>query len=676
MRFRDLFRAKPSAPAPDTEAMLRAGQALVESNRLTEALQQYDTLIQLRPDCAEGYYKRGNVYNRMGRWPEALAEYDRAVALNPDYAYAFCNRGTVLERLKRWGEALSSYDRALALNPNDAFAHYNRASVLRELQRPEEALASYDQAIALNGGYVEAYVNRGHLLHKSGRHEQAAASYSKAIELCPYPLQTPPGAVAALQPEQKFLLGQKRFVLLQVCDWRGLSADIEQIAAGLQRQLPVIFPIPALAMLSDSSLQRAAAECWAREAAPPDPALGPIATRPRAAQDLRPEQGSRSAQGSRSERIRVGYFSSDYRMHPVAYLAAGLFEQHDRSRFELIAFSFGPETQDPMRVRTSKAFDRFIDINARSDVEVATLARELKIDIAVDLNGVTEHSRTKVFALRAAPLQVNYLGYAGTMGAPYMDYLIADGVVVPRARQRDCVEKIIYLPGSFMPFDSGYAISARTFTREELGLPRTGVVFCCFNNTFKFTPEIFATWMRILQRREGSVLWLSYVNATAANNLKQTAVRSGIDERRLIFATRLESLPEHLARLRVADLFLDTFPYNAHATSMDALWAGLPVLTCGGASFASRVASSLLSAVGLPELVTRSLQEYEELALSLSAQPERLVRIRDILARNRLTSSLFDTTQYVKKLETAYEAIYNRHLSGAPPDHINEELAT
>lgn len=663
MKFRDLFRPKqpqapeplpPAQPARDLEALLRAGQVLVESGRLPEALRHYDALLDAYPDSAEGHYKRGNVYNRMGRWPEALAGYDRAVALDPHYAYAFCNRGTVLERLQRWTEALESYDRAVALNSKDAFAYYNRASVLRELQRPQEALASYDQAIALNGGYVEAYVNRGHLLHKSGRHEEAAASYAKAIELCPYPNDTG----SSLRLEQKFLLGQKRFVLMQVCDWRDWSADGEQIAAGLRRRLPMIFPMPALALSSDPTLHRVAAECWAREEAPPDATLGPIAPRPRA------------------DKIRVGYFSSDYRAHPVAYLAAGLFEQHDRSRFELTAFSFGPDTQDEMRVRTSRAFDRFIDINSRSDVEVATLARELKIDIAVDLNGVTEHSRTKVFALRAAPIQVNYLGYASTMGAPYMDYMIADGVIVPRARQSDYVEKIIYLPDSFMPFDSSYAISGKTFTREELELPRTGVVFCCFNNAYKITPEVFAAWMSILRRREGSVLWLSYVNAVAASHLKQAAERAGIDARRLIFAQRLDSLPEHLARIKVADLFLDTHPYNAHATSMDALWAGLPVLTCQGESFASRVASSLLNAVGLPELVTRSLSEYEELAVSLSGDPGRLAAIRATLARNRSSHPLFDTRQYVRKLESAYEAIYNRQLAGAAPDHIHEELAS
>lgn len=403
----------------------------LQSGALEEALQRYTALIEHRPDLAESHYKLGNAYNRLGRWSEALASYGRAVALDPQYANAFCNRGTVLERLEHWGEALTSYDRALALNPGDAFACYNRAGVLRELKRFDEAIAGYDQAIELNSGYVEAYVNRGHLLLKLSRQTQAAASYAKAIELAPYPTQPDPATgVAAVRPEQRYLLGLKRQTLMQSCDWQGMDTDLEQIALGLRNQLPVTLPLAALVMLPDPALHRAAAESWIREEAPPDPALGAIPARPR------------------SPKIRVGYFSADFRTHPVAYLTAGLFEHHDRSRFELTAFSFGPGTDDPMRARMSKAFDRFLDVSDRTDVEVASLARELEIDIAVNLNGITEFSRSRVFALRAAPLQINYLGYPGTMGAPFMDYLIADGVVVPRAQQRHYGEGILYLPGA------------------------------------------------------------------------------------------------------------------------------------------------------------------------------------------------------------------------------------
>ena len=677
MKIRDLFRSKRSealepvvAAAPEAssasstpgadrnwESLYAQASTALQSGALDEAIQRYDALIALRPDFAESYYKLGNAYNRLGRWPEALAAYDRAVAVDPQYANAFCNRGTVLERLERWDDALESYDRALALNPGDAFAYYNRAGVLRELQRFDEAITGYDRAIALNSGYVAAYVNRGHLLLKLARQAPAAASYDKAIELSYNSARSGPaaGGPAGLRPEQRYLPGLRRQALMQICDWQGIDADRERIAAGLRKQLPVTLPLVALTMLPDPTLHRAAAESWILEEAPPNPSLGTIPTR-----TLRPPK------------IRVGYFSADFRTHPVAYLTAGMFEQHDRSKFELTAFAFGPETNDSMRARMSKAFDRFIDVRARTDAEVAALARDLEIDIAVNLNGITEFSRTGIFALRAAPLQLNYLGYPGTMGAPFMDYIIADGVVVSRAQQRHYRESILYLPDSFMPFDSSYPIASRQFTREELGLPDTALVYCCFNNIFKLTPEVFGAWMRILARHPDSVLWLSHTNATAVGNLRKEASQRGVDARRLVFAERLDSLPEHLARLRSADLFLDTFPYNAHATALDALWAGVPVLTYAGESFASRVAASLLSVVGLPELITSSLVEYEGLAVSLAADRERLGQLRTTLAQNRSTTSLFDTARYVSNLESAYETIYARHLSGAPPSHVND----
>jgi predicted O-linked N-acetylglucosamine transferase (SPINDLY family) len=323
-------------------------------------------------------------------------------------------------------------------------------------------------------------------------------------------------------------------------------------------------------------------------------------------------------------------------------------------------------------VRLAKAFDRFIDVRQRSNLEVAVLARELGIDIAVDLNGFTAHRRTEIFALRAAPIQINFLGYPGTMGAQFMDYLIADKTVIPRAQQAHYAEQIVYLPNSFMPFDSNYSVSDRIFTREELGLPPTGFVFCCFNNNYKIMPAVFDRWMRILSRVEGSVLWLSQANATAIGNLRKEAERRGVAGARLIFAERIQSPSEHLARLKAADLFLDTFPYNAHATAMDALWAGVPLLTYAGQSFASRVAASLLCTAGLPELVADSAEQYEEKAVQLAQDSTRITAARRKLALR--DAPLFDTELYTRNIESAYEAIYRRFQSGLPPAHINQQL--
>ena len=572
----------------DSASLNDLASIALKAGRLDEAVRHCSTLIERRPDFAEGYYKRGNAFNRLGRWSAALSDYDRAVTLATEYANAFCNRGTVLECLQRWEEALTSYERAIVLNPGDAFSHYNRAGVLKELKRLEDAVGSYDQAIALNEGYVEAYVNRGHVLQRLGRLEEAAASYGRAPNCIPMPpASSQDGEPAILAPEQKCVLGLRRQVRMQICDWRDMDADLNGLADLLRSHLHVCLPFPALALLDSPSLQRAAAENWIREECPPDVALGAIPKRPRSA------------------RIKVGYFSADFRSHPVSLLAAGLFEHHDRARFEVTAFAFGPEANDALQARLMKAFDRFIDVRRRSDIEVAGLARELGIDIAVDLNGITEHCRSKIFALRAAPIQVNYLGYPGTMGAPYMDYLVGDRNVIPQAQRAHYAEKIIYLPDSFIPFDSSYAIADRRFTREELGLPGEGLVFCCFNNTYKITPTIFDSWMRILTRIEKSVLWLSQANPTAARNLRTEAARRGVDPQRLIFAERWASLPEHVARLRAADLFLDTLPYNAHATALDALWAGLPVLTYAGEGFASRVAASLLRSIGFARTYRR-----------------------------------------------------------------------
>jgi predicted O-linked N-acetylglucosamine transferase (SPINDLY family) len=358
------------------------------------------------------------------------------------------------------------------------------------------------------------------------------------------------------------------------------------------------------------------------------------------------------------DKIRLGYYSADFHSHATAYLAAELFERHDRERFEVVAFSFGPSRpEDPMQRRLRGAFDEFLEVDRLSDAEVVRLSREREIDIAVDLKGFTQNERHRIFAYRAAPVQVNYLGYPGTLGAPYMDYLVADPILIPEMSREHYAEKIAYLPHSYQPNDRHRPIAERVFTRAELGLPEAGFVFCCFNNAYKITPETFDSWMRILQRVEGSVLWL----LAGSENLRREAQARGVSGRRLVFAGRMD-LPEHLARLRLADLFLDTLPYNAHTTASDALWAGLPVLTCLGESFAGRVAASLLNAVGLPELITHSREQYEALA----CDPRRLGELRARLAENRSRAPLFDTALFTRHLEDAYLQMYRREQ----PEHL------
>jgi protein O-GlcNAc transferase len=660
---------------------------------------------------AEEHYQRANAHNRLGQWQDAVCHYDQAIALDASHANANCNRGTALQHLGRPEEALASYERAVTLNPQDSLALYNCGSLLKDMRRLDGALASYERCIALKPDYVEAHINRGNVLQELERHEAAVASYDKAIELRPMfaeafqnrgfslvQLRQFEAAVAsydraielspdyaqayqgrlyalvnlgrfeaaiesydralAADPDQRYLAGMRLHAKMQICDWDDFASQLARLEDGLRDGKPLSPPFPLLSAVDSPLLHRTAAELWVRDQCPPDASLGPLARR------------------QRGEKIRIGYFSADFRNHAVALSTVELFEAHNRARFEIIAFALGPHANDSVRARLENAFDRFIDVRDQSDVEVAALARQIGVDIAVDLGGFTEFCRTKIFASRAAPVQINFLGYPGTMGAPYMDYLIADQIVVPPDEVRHYREKMIYLPNSYLPHDSTSQMARRVLTRDELGLPPQGTVFCCFNKKYKITPQVFESWMRVLARAEGSVLWLSRDNDVAVKNLQRRAASSGIDASRLIFADRVESLAEHLARHRAADLFLDTFPYNAHATATDALWAGLPVLTLLGKTFASRVSASLLTSIGLPELIAQSFDEYEQIAIELARDPLRLNECKQKLAHNRLTTPLFDTPRFAANLQNAFTMIHDRHLAGLPSDHIHVQEET
>jgi len=612
--------------------------ALVALGRQEAALKALSEAIALKPDHFESYVTRGNVLLDLKRHPAAIEDYDAAVALNPAHALCYLvysSRGFALKELKRFAEALTSYEQAIRLKSDEVEAHLNRCGVLQELQRHEEALAGCEQAIALDPGRAEAFQVRAFSLLNLSRYEDAIASFDQSI---------------ALKPTQKYLLGYRRHVQMLICQWDHLDEDLLALQRGIEADQPLLPPFAGLALFDSAPLQRKIAEIWMRNESLPDDSLGADAPRPR------------------RDQIRIGYFSADFRDHPVAWLAAELFETHDRARFEITAFAYGPEADDSMRDRLESAFDRFIDVTDKSDLEVASLARELKIDIAVDLGGFTEHARMKIFALRPAPLQLSYLGYLGTLGVPYMDYLLADTTIIPAADRPHYAEKIIYLP-SYQVNDSQRRVAEQKITRAELGLPAEGFVFACFNSNYKIMPAVFSIWMKILQRVPGSVLYLYAANDIVARNLINEAERRGVPGHRLIFGRHFKR-EAYLARFRTMDLFLDTLPYNAGTTASDALWAGLPVLTCAGNSFAGRVAASLLRAIELPELVTTSAAAYEELAVDLGRNPERLAGIRQKLAANRLTTRLFDTPRFARHLEDAYTQIYERHLNSLPPEHI------
>jgi protein O-GlcNAc transferase len=657
------------------EGYFYRGQVLQEMGRFEVAVASYDKTIALTPDHLSPYLahsSRGFALAGLKRFDEALAAFEQAIALNSDYFEAYCGRGHVLQELRRYAAAVASYDEAIALDPDDLRAHLaysSRGFALKDLKRFEEALASYDRAIALSDDDVEVHINRGCVLQEMARHEAAIASFDRAIVLKPDRVEAHQGrgfslinrgrheaAIAsfdqaiALKADQKFLLGFRRYVQMQICDWDGLAPYLERLEQDLRAHSPVSAPFQVLALVDSPPLHRLAAEIWVREECPPDGALGTIPQRPP------------------SDKIRVGYFSADFRDHPVSLLTVELFETHDRSRFEIIAFALGPKVQDAVRARLERAFDRFIDVSDRSDLEVAETARRMGIDIAVDLGGFTEYSRSKIFALRTAPIQMSYIGYLGTMGAPYMDYLLADPTIIPAEERQFYSEELIYLP-SYQVNDSKRPHVERTLTREELGLPEAGFVFSCFNANYKITPVTFAAWMRILQRVEGSSLFLYAGNEVAQRNLRKEAERCRVDSHRMVFGKYLAQ-EDYLARFRTMDLFLDTLPYNAGTTASDALWAGLPVLTCAGQAFAGRVAASLLNAIELPELVTSTTEQYEEMAVQLGENPELLGEIKRKLALNRLKTALFDTRLFTKHLEIAYTRVQERHRAGLAPQTI------
>jgi predicted O-linked N-acetylglucosamine transferase (SPINDLY family) len=622
---------------PDfASAYYNRGIALKELQQADAAVASFDQAIAIRPDYAEAYNNRGAALQALSRFDAAIASFEQAIAIKPDYAEAYTNLGTALQALSHLDAALLHYERAIAAEPPYAKAYTCRGIVLQALKQPVAAIASYDQALAIRPDDVQAHVCRGGALFEFNEFELALESYQNAI---------------SIKPDFEYLCGALLHTKMRLCDWDGAIDDVKDLCARIGRREKVSRPFSVLSLTDVPAVQRLAAEVYALAAHPPDPALGLISKR------------------AKKEKVRVGYFSADFHNHATAYLMAELFEKHDKKHFELVAFSFGPDTQDEMRGRIASAFDQFLDVRQRSDLDVARLSRSLGIDIAVDLKGFTKDNRTGIFALRAAPIQVNYLGYPGTMGADYIDYLIADRTLIPEQSQQHYREKIAFLPDSYQVNDAKRKISDKVFSREELGLPATGFVFCCFNNNYKITPDTFDGWMRILNQVEGSALWLLEDNPTAASNLRKEAQQRGVDAQRLVFAKRMP-ISEHLARQRAADLFIDTLPCNAHTTASDALWAGLPVLTCTGNAFAGRVATSLLATMGLPELITPSQQAYEMLAVELASIPGKLDEIRNRLERNRSSAPLFDTPAFVRHIESAYTAMYERYHADQPPEHI------
>lgn len=640
-RFEDAERlcAEASRINPrSADVFFIRGCALQRLNRNTDALACFERAVAIRPGFVEALVNHGALLIAEKRHAEALKSLDAALAINPAMLEAWNNRGNVLSELGRHHDAVASYDKVLAVRPNAAEAWINRGTALIALRRFDEALESYDQATRLDPERADALAGRANALFESKNYERAAAAYAAAL---------------ARDPDYAYARGNVAFSRLHCCDWSSLEADRADIARGLREGRRVASPFQAIALFDSPADLKRCATLWSADKYPPAPAV------------LR--QGERYGNHAK---IRVAYLSADFNGHAVATLLAGVCEHHDKARFETTAISYLDSDGGAMRRRLSCAFDRVIDVAGKRDGEVATLIRQLEIDVAVDLMGFTGECRPGILAMRPAPVAVNFLGFPGTLGVNYFDYIIADPIVIPEEHKQHYSESVVYLPDSYLPVDSARRVSGLRPTRAEAGLPEEGFVFCSFNNSYKITPEMFDVWMRLLDAVEGSVLWLPQMNAAAVRNLRAEAARRGVSDRRLAFAPFLREGEDHLARLSLADLFLDTLPYNAHSTAVDALWAGVPVLSVQGAAFAGRVAASVLNAAGLSELITASLEDYEALALKLAREPQALAALKSSLERNRSTCALFDTTRYTRNLEAAYTRMWQRQRNAEASVHF------
>jgi protein O-GlcNAc transferase len=642
--------------------------ALLALHRPAEALECCDRALALKPQYPEALCNRGHACCALERPDEGLAAYDRSIRLAPAFYDAHAGRAKVLLTLRRYAEALASCDRALALSPDSSDVHNHRGAALRTLKRPQEAMAAYQKALQLRPQFAEVYCNIANIGLDAGRYEEA-------LRICEQALSIRPDFPDALNLRGTTLRGLKRYeeaaatyerILAKdprfghalshllvsrahLCNWSDREAHVPQITERIASGECASAPHAFLWICDSAPLQLECAKLYTQEEFP-------------AAQPL--WHGERR----RHERLRVAYLSADFADHPVAYLMAGVLEHHDRSRFETFGVSLqGDPAGSAMGSRMQRAFEHFHDAREAGDREVATLLRDREIDIAVDLTGHTRGGRLGILAFRPAPLQLNFLGFAGTSGASYVDYLIADRVAIPEDLEGFFSERIIRMPHSFLPNDDRQPIAGESPRRRDLGLPESGFVFCAFNNTYKLNPAMFDVWTRILRATPGSVLWLRDGDPAVRANLTREAAARGIGPERLVFAPRLSSMDEHLARYRRADLFLDTLPYGAHATARDALWAGLPVLTCLGSTLASRVAGSLLTGLGVPELVTSNLEDYAARALEYAGSPAPLAKIRATLTDRKPAAPAFDTDLYRRHLETAYRMIWERHQTGAPP---------
>ncbi len=630
-----------------------------------EALRLIDAALEANSRTADSASKLGSRLETLGRHEEARVALGRERATRQDRRAALVSRGVALLVLRRLPEALATFDEALVINGRDPEARINRGVALTQLDRAQEALAAFDLVLETAPEHPVALANRTRVLITLGRHAEAVEASDRVLAVNPRDaevLYTRGNALCCLDKleeaiesyERAWALNHARALCsvavcrLALADW----SRTDELAAALSERIAEgDYVHPFVAVVLDLS---------------PLDQLNAARNQFRSRQPRAPKPCGRSS-SLRSDKLRIAYVSADVRQHAVAYAIVELLERHDRSRFEIIGVSIGPDDASPIRARIVDAFDRFYDVSAEDDASVARRLNDLDVHVAVDLNGPTLGWRPAIFANRAAPVQAFYLGFPGTAGADFIDYILADETVLPFDQQAYFSERIVHLPDCYHAYDTTRRISQNIPSRPELGLPDQSFVFCCFNRTPKISAPVFDVWMQLLAKVHGSVLWLSETKHLVQQNLRHAAAARGVDPQRLVFAPYANRVEDHLARHRAADLFLDTLPFNAHSTACDALWAELPVVTCVGTAFAGRVAASMLNAAGMPELVTHSLDDYAALALKLATDAPFLQSIRRKLAQNRSTCQLFDGDRFRRGIEAAYTTMWGIHERGERP---------
>ncbi|MBF0185528.1 MAG: tetratricopeptide repeat protein [Magnetococcales bacterium] len=662
---------KALAAKPDSCEILNSlGNALVRSHNHEAAIAAYQRVLQQQPNYADAYNGLATVMREQGKLEQSIAYYQQGLALQPNHYGLYNGLGSTLLVQGKPLEAIAAYQQAIALYPDQPNAYHNVGNVMRDLGRLEEAINYLQKALSLNQNLYQTYNSLGNVYQEQGNLEQAISCYQKSLAIYPNDTDTLSNLgliltdinrwddslacyykAATIAPDKVTLHCDVLNQLLHLAEWAEIPIRYQHMMQVFRSGRGEASPFVMLALPATAQEQKENAERYMRNKYP-------------ARANLAAERPARA-----TDRIKVGYFSSDFQNHPVAYLTAELFELHDRSRFEIYAYSFGPDDGREMRRRIMASADHFIDLRPLTHHASAQRIVDDGIHILIDLNGFTKHARLQVLAMHPAPLQLTWLGYLGTLGAPFIDYLLSDHFITPPGSENDYTEKLLRLPECFQPNDRQRNIS-ETPTRQQRGLPEKGFLFASFNKVYKINPDIFSVWMNILRRTPDSLLWLVAENQRVESNLRREAAARGVDPARIYFVQKM-ALADYLANYRLVDLVLDTHPYNSGTTASNALWAGCPMLTCAGSTYVSRQAGSLLRNVGLGELVTHSMAEYEELAVALCHNPGRLQTLRQQMQAQLLTSPLFDSPRFTRHLESAYQLIWQRHLQGLPPDHVS-----